>query len=145
MRDKRARRRMPGWHTGQQAVVNRLFVYGTLRTGQPARSLIANHVVTAQPASASGRMYALPDGYPGFVPGDEGTVHGEVVTLSELAPAFALLDAYEGDEFVRSLQEVTLSDGTRVWVWTYLLRNPTLAQLGDSIDSGDWAEYLRGG
>ena len=42
--------------------MDRLFVYGSLRTGQAARSLIANHVVESQPASADGRMFALRGG-----------------------------------------------------------------------------------
>jgi gamma-glutamylcyclotransferase (GGCT)/AIG2-like uncharacterized protein YtfP len=126
-------------------VVNRLFVYGTLRSGQAARSLIANHVLAAVPATARGRMFALPDGYPGFLPGTDGRVVGEMMTLSDLAAAFALLDAYEGEDFMRSLQEVELGDGTTVWAWCYVLRTPALAEEGEPIPGGDWAEYLRGG
>jgi gamma-glutamylcyclotransferase (GGCT)/AIG2-like uncharacterized protein YtfP len=127
-----------------QAVVNRLFVYGSLRTGQAARSLIADHVLGAQPASASGRMIALPDGYPGFIPGPEGKVVGEVMTLADLAAAFALLDAYEGDEFVRTLQEVEIADGSRLFAWCYLLAEPSLADESEPVPGGDWDEYLRG-
>jgi gamma-glutamylcyclotransferase (GGCT)/AIG2-like uncharacterized protein YtfP len=134
-----------GWSTDQQAIVNRLFVYGTLRSGQAARSLIANHVVASQPATARGQMVALPDGYPGFLPGPEGQVVGEVVTLDELAAAFALLDAYEGDDFSRAMHEVELEGGTRAWVWCYLLARPDIAGDGELIPGGDWAEYLRGG
>jgi len=137
-------RRAAGWSTAQQAIVDRLFVYGTLRSGQPARSLISNHVVSSQPATARGTMVALGDGYPGLLPGPEGRVVGEVVTLRELAAAFALLDAYEGDEFVRSLHEVELEGGTRVWAWCYLLARPELADDAELIPGGDWAEHLRG-
>ncbi len=128
-----------------QAVVNRLFVYGTLRSGQAARSLIANHVLAAVPATARGRMFARPDGYPGFLPGSDGRVVGEMMTLSDLAAPFALLDAYEGEDFMRSLQEVELGDGTTLWAWCYVLRSPALAEEGEPIPGGDWAEYLRGG
>jgi gamma-glutamylcyclotransferase (GGCT)/AIG2-like uncharacterized protein YtfP len=128
-----------------QAVVNRLFVYGTLRSGQAARSLIADHVLAAVPATARGRMFALADGYPGFLPDTDGRVVGEMMTLSELAAAFALLDAYEGEDFIRSLQQVELGDGTTVWAWCYVLRSPALAEEAEPIPGGDWAEYLRGG
>lgn len=128
-----------------QAVVDRLFVYGSLRSGQAARSLIANHVLAAVPATARGRMFALPDGYPGFLPDTDGRVVGEMMTLSDLAAAFALLDAYEGEDFARSLQQVELGDGTTVWAWCYVLRSPALAEEGEPIPGGDWAEYLRGG
>lgn len=125
--------------------MNRLFVYGTLRSGQAARSLIANHVLAAEPASARGRMFALADGYPGFLPGTEGRVIGEVMTLSDLAAALALLDAYEGEDFTRSLTEVELTDGKPLWCWCYVLRSPELAEEGEVIPGGDWAAYLRGG
>jgi gamma-glutamylcyclotransferase (GGCT)/AIG2-like uncharacterized protein YtfP len=142
---ERRARKGAGWSTAVQAVVNRLFVYGTLRSGQAARSLIANHVMAAEPASARGRMFALADGYPGFLPGPDGRVVGEVMTLSDLAAAFALLDAYEGEDFVRSLHEVDLASGGVVWAWCYVLASPTLAEEGEAIPGGDWAEYLRGG
>jgi len=128
-----------------QAIVNRLFVYGTLRAGQAARSLIADHVVSAEPATARGRMFALPDGYPGFMPGPDGRVVGELMTLSDLAAAFALLDAYEGEEFQRALQEVELGDGRVLWAWCYVLASPELAEEGEPIPGGDWDAHLRGG
>jgi gamma-glutamylcyclotransferase (GGCT)/AIG2-like uncharacterized protein YtfP len=127
-----------------QAIVDRLFVYGTLRSGHAARSLIANHVVSAEPATARGRMFALPDGYPGFVPGSDGRVVGELMTLSDLAAAFALLDAYEGEEFQRALQEVELGDGRVLWAWCYVLSSPDLAEGGQPIPGGDWDAHLRG-
>jgi gamma-glutamylcyclotransferase (GGCT)/AIG2-like uncharacterized protein YtfP len=68
-----------------------------------------------------------------------------MMTLSELAAAFALLDAYEGEDFIRSLQQVELGDGTTVWAWCYVLRSPALAEEAEPIPGGDWAEYLRGG
>lgn len=142
---ERRGRKGAGWSTAVQAVVNRLFVYGTLRSGQAARSLIANHVISAVPASARGSMFALPDGYPGFLPGTDGRVVGELMTLSDLAAAFALLDAYEGDEFTRALQEVELGDGQVLWAWCYVLSSPELAEESEPIPGGDWAEYLRGG
>jgi gamma-glutamylcyclotransferase (GGCT)/AIG2-like uncharacterized protein YtfP len=128
-----------------QAIVKRLFVYGTLRSGQPARSLIADHVLAAEPASARGRMFALADGYPGFLPGPEGRVVGEVMTLSDLAAAFALLDAYEGDDFTRALEEIELGDGKLTWAWCYVLSSPSLADEGELIPGGDWSAHLRGG
>ena len=125
--------------------MDRLFVYGSLRTGQAARSLIANHVVGSTPATAEGRMFALPDGYPGLLPGGGTWVTGELMTLRDLAPAFALLDAYEGEEFHRALQRIRLPDGSTVWAWCYVLANAALAEGAELIPGGDWAEYLRGG
>ena len=123
-----------------------MFVYGSLRTGQAARPLIANHVIGSQPATVHGRLYAIADSYPGYLPGQTGTVVGEVMVLGDLAAALALLDAYEGEEFVRALQEVTLvADGTRVWSWCYALASTDLAEEAAMIESGDWARHLGGG
>jgi gamma-glutamylcyclotransferase (GGCT)/AIG2-like uncharacterized protein YtfP len=143
---ERRQRKAAGWSTSRQAIVDRLFVYGSLRAGQAARSLIADHVIASQSATVAGCIYALADSYPGYVPGKTGTVVGEVMVLSDLAAAFALLDAYEGEEFVRRLQEATLTvDGSRVWAWCYLLATPDLAEGAELIASGDWAKYLNGG
>jgi len=126
--------------------VDRLFVYGSLRSGQAARSLIANHVIGSMPATVQGRLYAIADSYPGYLPDDAGNVVGEVMVLSDLAAALALLDAYEGEEFVRELHEATLvGDGTRVWAWCYPLASPDLAEGAELIASGDWARHLSGG
>ena len=126
--------------------MDRLFVYGSLRTGQAARPLIANHVIGSQPATIRGRLCAVADSYPGYLPGETGNVVGEVMVLGDLAAAFALLDAYEGEEFVRALQEATLvADGTRVWAWCYVLASPALAEGAELIESGDWARHLSGG
>jgi gamma-glutamylcyclotransferase (GGCT)/AIG2-like uncharacterized protein YtfP len=144
-RQKRSGGRGNGWSTSQQSIVDRLFAYGSLRSGQPARSLITNHVIASQPATIAGRLYAIADSYPGYVPGESGTVVGELMVLGDLAASLALLDAYEGEEFVRGIQEVTLADGTRVWAWCYVLASPDLAEGAELIESGDWSRHLSGG
>jgi gamma-glutamylcyclotransferase (GGCT)/AIG2-like uncharacterized protein YtfP len=142
----RRARSAAGWSSSQQAIVDRLFVYGSLRTGQAARSLIADHVIGSHPATLRGSLYALADGYPGYVPGQVGQVVGEVMVLSGLAAAFALLDAYEGEDFVRALEQATLTgDGSRVWAWCYVLATPDLVDGAPLIEGGDWARYLSGG
>lgn len=144
-RPKRAPGRKAGWSASRQAIVDRLFAYGSLRSGQPARSLITNHVIASQPATIAGRLYAIADSYPGYLPGEGGTVVGEVLVLGDLAASLALLDAYEGDEFVRGIQEATLADGTRVSAWCYVLASPDLAEGAELIESGDWSRHLNGG
>lgn len=121
-----------------------MFVYGTLRAGQAPRSMIANHVFDARPATMRGRIVAFSDeGYPGFVVDDQAVVQGEVVFLRELAAAFALLDAYEGEEFRRILRRAILDNGTEVWCWVYVLVDPDAAAAGQPIPSGDWNQWLR--
>jgi gamma-glutamylcyclotransferase (GGCT)/AIG2-like uncharacterized protein YtfP len=127
--------------TGVCDVVDRLFVYGTLRTGQTARSLIAPHVVRFEPARIRGKIYAFPMGYPGLVDGD-GHVRGELMWLSDLAAALALLDAYEGTDFVRMLRPVIRSaSGIEEPAWVYALADPAAVHLAEPIPDGDWVRY----
>jgi gamma-glutamylcyclotransferase (GGCT)/AIG2-like uncharacterized protein YtfP len=126
--------------TGSHDVLDRLFVYGTMRQGQTARSLIANQIARCVPAHTTGSIYAFPMGYPGFIEGD-GPVVGEVLWLAELAATFGLLDAYEGLDFVRVLRQVTLASGELVWTWIYTLADPSAIKLGTLVPDGDWVRY----
>ncbi len=154
------RRRTTGSHeaavtTGTQAAIDRLFVYGTLRTGQTARTFIANSVLRSVTATASGVLYVFPMGYPAFVEG-KGAVFGELLWLEDLAATLAMLDAYEGNDFVRMVHQVTLPDGigadgqanpqasrVKVWAWVYTLADPSTAALAEQITDGDWLRYWR--
>jgi gamma-glutamylcyclotransferase (GGCT)/AIG2-like uncharacterized protein YtfP len=128
--------------TGSHEVLDRLFVYGTLRQGQTARSLVANQITRCVKAYTNGSIYAFPMGYPGFSEGDgAGRVHGEVVWLSELAATFGLLDAYEGTDFARVIRPITLETGEQVWAWIYTLADPGAVKLGTLIPDGDWVRY----
>jgi gamma-glutamylcyclotransferase (GGCT)/AIG2-like uncharacterized protein YtfP len=129
--------------TGSHEVLDRLFVYGTLRYGQTARSLVANQIKQCVKASTTGSLYAFSMGHPGFVEGDgTGTVVGEVLWLSDLAATFGLLDAYEGQDFARVIRKVTLDEtNEQVWAWIYTLSDPSAASFGARIEDGDWVRY----
>jgi gamma-glutamylcyclotransferase (GGCT)/AIG2-like uncharacterized protein YtfP len=133
--------RKPGYASAVHDVVDRIFVYGTLLTGQTARSLIANHVARWEPARTTGKMYAFPMGYPGIVDAPEGPIIGELIWLKELAAAFALLDAYEGDDFHRVLKRVWARDDREEWSWCYVLADPSTITLGDLIPDGNWVRH----
>jgi gamma-glutamylcyclotransferase (GGCT)/AIG2-like uncharacterized protein YtfP len=129
--------------TGSHEILDRLFVYGTLRQGQTARSLVANQITKCVKASTSGAIYAFPMGYPGYVENDgQGRVEGEVIWLTELAATFGLLDAYEGQDFARVIRKVQL-EGTaeQVWAWVYTLSDPSAVKFGTLIQHGDWVRY----
>ena len=128
--------------TGSHEVLDRLFVYGTLRLGQTARSLIANNISHCVPAHTTGAIYAFPMGYPGFCEGDgKGSVHGEVVWLTDLAATFGLLDAYEGSDFARVIKQVTLETGEEIWSWIYTLADPGAVKHGELIADGNWVRH----
>ena len=143
------RRRSTGSHevlktTGSDEVLDRLFVYATLRQGQTARSLIANHISRSVKASTTGAIYAFPMGYAGFIEAAPPLrVEGELIWLTELAAAFGLLDAYEGEEFARVIRQVTVESGERVWCWIYVLSDPEAIKHGRLIEHGDWGRYLQ--
>jgi len=120
--------------------VERLFVYGTLLSGQTARALVETHVRRSVPATVPGRIYAFSMGYPGLVDGD-GAVRGELLWLSDLPAAMPLLDAYEGEEFARVLRVAQLEDGTQVAAWCYVLADPTSVVDAEAILDGDWVRY----
>jgi gamma-glutamylcyclotransferase (GGCT)/AIG2-like uncharacterized protein YtfP len=127
--------------TGSHEILDRLFVYGTLRQGQTARSLVANQITRCEKAWTSGSIYAFPMGHPGYIEGD-GRVEGEVIWLAELAATFGLLDAYEGQDFARIIRQVHLEDsGEKVWAWVYTLADPAAVQFGTRIEHGDWVRY----
>ena len=128
--------------TGSHEILDRLFVYGTLRQGQTALSLVANQITRCAKATTTGSIYAFPMGHPGFVEAGEGTVYGEVIWLSELAATFGLLDAYEGQEFSRVIRKVTLAETNEsIWAWIYALGDPAAAKFGSIIEHGDWVRY----
>jgi gamma-glutamylcyclotransferase (GGCT)/AIG2-like uncharacterized protein YtfP len=131
--------------TGSHEVLDRLFVYGTLREGQTARSLIANQIRRCVKAHTEGALYAFPMGYPGFTeaigPAPPIRVTGEVIWLTELAATFGLLDAYEGQDFARMIRQVKLETGEEVWAWIYTLADPAAATHGTLIQHGDWVRY----
>ncbi len=130
--------------TGSNEVLDRLFVYATLRQGQPARSLIANQIVRSVKASTTGAIYVFPMGYAGLVDAAEPMrVVGELLWLTELPATFGLLDAYEGEEFARVIMQVTPEAGEPVWSWIYVLTDPEAIKHGTLIEHGDWARYCR--
>ena len=109
--------------TGSHEVLDRLFVYGTLRQGQTARSLIANQITRCVQASHDRLDLRVPDGLPRLHRGRRQghASYGEVLWLTELAATFGLLDAYEGHDFARVIKQVTLDDGEEIWAWIYAL------------------------
>jgi gamma-glutamylcyclotransferase (GGCT)/AIG2-like uncharacterized protein YtfP len=113
--------------------MNLLFVYGTLCRSFDnlyARELRDNSRLIGR-ACAKGSLY-LVGPYPGFVPGGEGLVYGELVELFDPAETLPLLDIYEGCspvdkppyEFERVTGTVITEDGQSHQVWMYVYRRP---------------------
>lgn len=96
-----------------------LFVYGTLKRGQqsPMAPFMQTHFDFVGRGSVAGRLWNL-GRYPGLTEG-EGLVHGEVLR-ARANVAWNTLDEYEGDEYRRVRNPVTLETGEVVVAWMYL-------------------------
>lgn len=122
-----------------------VFVYGTLRSGQPNHRLFGDGVIelitTARLDGAV--MFGLGRGFPYVIDGD-GVVTGELVTVSSASfhRVMSTLDALEGyrgpgydNHYDRVLRTVT-ADNATVTAWMYLAT--PRCSLGEPVPSGDW-------
>lgn len=121
----------------------RLFVYGTLRTGERNHGIARGlGLVATQRAVASGLdlFHLEPEGYPAVVSGS-GVVHGEVLALDR---GLDRLDRLEGVDrpdprYARVRRAVEVgAERAEVWIYLYLridrLERPGAIQ----IAHGDW-------
>ncbi len=112
-----------------------LFVYGTLRRGGEAASVLEGAELIA-PAAVAGGLYDTGHGYPALVLAGGGKVLGEVWRCP--APLLPRLDEYEGVE-ERLFRRVGVE--VRDWpCWAYVA-GPKLARLLTAdrrIPSGTW-------
>lgn len=124
-------------------ILDRLFVYGTLRTNGHAFHLVEALVETYQPAVLTG--YALVgEGhrYPWCVKAAQGEVVGELLWLSDADSALELLDRYEGihepePEYQRLVTDVHTGNQV-LTAWAYV---GGTAVPGDAVavEGGEWA------
>jgi len=126
-------------------VLPHLFVYGTLRpaaAGRFAQQLLARSSYLGK-AYMSGSLYLVGQHYPGFVPGPEGQVTGELYVLHD-PKVLIELDDYEGcgsgdpepHEFVRMQGPARTSSGREVLAWFYRYNWPVREE--QRIPSGDF-------
>jgi gamma-glutamylcyclotransferase (GGCT)/AIG2-like uncharacterized protein YtfP len=124
--------------------IRHLFAYGTLQAGL-APPEVAPIIAKLRPLGegfVDGKLYDLGD-YPGAVidPASAWIIHGTVYELPEDAEILCRLDAYEGPEYVRIEQLVTLTAGGEVNCWVYDFQGKP----GEErfIESGRWADRRR--
>jgi gamma-glutamylcyclotransferase (GGCT)/AIG2-like uncharacterized protein YtfP len=119
---------------------DRLFVYGTLMSGERAFALFAAASLRSVAARLHNARLHNVDGYPIAVLG-KGTVSGEVHWLdpAQLPSLLQQLDHYEGDEYVRTICSVHLATGEQCEAWVYL-GDPTAAERLPLIRGGDWRQ-----
>ncbi len=100
-----------------------IFVFGTLMDPKIRFRVLGRTIPSAwvRPAWVMGfvRQPVLGRSYPMLVPRPRGRVRGQVIR--NLSPRdLARLDAYEGEEYVRSPIWVWLASRRKIWARTYL-------------------------
>jgi len=126
-------------------MIEKVFVYGTLRRGEPNRPLIEPLVASSLPARVRGDMYTLGE-YPAVIPGG-GRVRGELLGFTDLAEALRRMDELEsyhgpGDprnEYERAVVRAELEDGRTEDCYCYLYAKPYFLQrFARPVPGGDW-------
>jgi len=126
--------------------VTTLFAYGTLMRGRRNHARFCGDALSIEPASTTGRLYDLPDGFPAMVGAADGVVHGEAMTFPDLKATLASVDVLEGYRpdppgrslYLRRVQPVTLlGSGTTVPAYCYLWHGP-LPPEAAFLPSGRW-------
>ncbi|MCW2278225.1 gamma-glutamylcyclotransferase family protein [Heliophilum fasciatum] len=131
--------------------INKVFLYGTLRSGMINHSVIAPFIETITKGEIKGQLFHLSYGYPALRQGN-GKVKGELVQIKDVANALIRLDDLEG--YVEPPSKRNLYNRELVTVWTeddemphaayaYFWANSSeLDNLGTLIPDGDWPAYL---
>lgn len=113
--------------------MHKLFVYGTLKTGQANHSLLIGRKGT-QAIAPHIELHAGPDDP--FAVRGSGSSKGEVYDIN--AEILQKIDELEGhpDDYHRSLTQVILANGQITQAWIYL--NENKAFLYPLVPEGDW-------
>lgn len=118
-----------------------LFVYGTLMPGEERWSAVADLAEVVGPASARGTLYATPMGWPAFVTGAGGQVHGVLLRAraEDAAELYSRCDRVEGegDLFQRTAARITGPKG-EVWAAVYVWHPSRGEPPGRVLGDGRW-------
>ena len=120
--------------------MTRVFVYGTLRAGQPNHRLLRG--ATAFGAATTAEPFVMHDlgAFPAIVAGGATPIAGEVYEVD--ADTLRALDRLEGYPGFYDRVEVGLTDGTRALVYTMQPRQVAERPI---IPTGDWLRRIHRG
>jgi gamma-glutamylcyclotransferase (GGCT)/AIG2-like uncharacterized protein YtfP len=109
-------------------MIQRLFVYGTLKPGHANAHLLEAIGGTWQPASVIGTLqpvgWGASQGYPALMLDEKGAeVHGLVFSSERLAQHWQALDEFEGDDYERVLTAARVDAGGTVEAYVYVARS----------------------
>jgi gamma-glutamylcyclotransferase (GGCT)/AIG2-like uncharacterized protein YtfP len=109
-------------------VLDRLFVYGSLRPGGPNEHVLNAYSGTWEPASVTGALinkgWGADLGFPGIILDEKGSeIEGYIFTPAKLSSFWATLDEFEGEAYLRTLTKVKLKNGNLVDAYVYTIRD----------------------
>src|SRR3712207_1753270 len=117
----------------------RLFVYGTLMSGEPnAQVMVGSSFIGRAATTAAYRLVELSD-YPGLLAGGKTSVKGELYLVDD--QLLAALDGVEGCPALFQRGEVELAGGGRAQA--YLGADPSFDK-APIIPGGDWRKHRSG-
>ena len=127
----------------ERPVIEHLFVYGTLMSGEVRHGELSPYVESRVNGSAKGVLYDLDD-YPGMKIG-EGLVHGELIKMNDVESCLTDMDSIEGfygyesknSLYKRTIVLIQTNDGAK-WAWTYLYSGHV--EENNRIKSGRWKQ-----
>ena len=112
-------------------VHDKIFVYGTLKTGHGANSILQGRAEFVDEDRIEGGLFDM-GAFPGYRPEAKSTVVGEVWEITdEHLPV--MLDNYEGYPSLYTRERVRTEKGYNVWV--YVINSPSETL----IEEGVWA------
>jgi gamma-glutamylcyclotransferase (GGCT)/AIG2-like uncharacterized protein YtfP len=108
-------------------MIQRLFVYGSLKPGHANAHLLEAIGGTWLPASVLGTLHPVGwgagQGYPALMLDENGAeVRGLVFTSEHLAQHWQALDEFEGDDYERVLTTARIESGGTVEAYVYVAR-----------------------
>ncbi len=109
------------------AIMNQLFVYGTLCPNRENAHILGGIGGDWQKASVHGTIHILdwgPDkGLPALVLAEQDPlIMGYLFSTEKLEQNWKMLDEFEGFQYERVVAEVILESGEKIDAWTYVMK-----------------------
>jgi gamma-glutamylcyclotransferase (GGCT)/AIG2-like uncharacterized protein YtfP len=116
--------------------IDRVFVYGTLRTDGPYYKIFKEYVLSVKKVYTYGTLYIYREYFPAFSSEGNNKIFGEMMTLINTKAVFNILDTME-TFYTRKLIDVYLIENDKKFKsWVYHV-DPSLGEM-QKIDSNIW-------
>ncbi|MEQ6119906.1 gamma-glutamylcyclotransferase family protein [Reichenbachiella sp. MALMAid0571] len=117
-----------------------IFFYGTLMCAEVYEAITGKPLVAENATLSDFKIYSLQNrAYPGIIPSKDSEVRGLVTKVGQ--ETLDRLDCFEGEEYHRTLVEVTSTTGNIIKSWAYVLKEShrSLAEM----EGWDYEKFLK--